>query len=176
VFDPPHAGHVALVREAKTALGLERVVVIVVAEPGHKDVLTPADVRLALARAAFPDDEVVLDEHPRTIDMLRAHPEWHGAVFLLGADELSSFLRWKEPLEVAKLVDLGVATRPNSKHSLSGPVRATFFELDVPAASTDIRARIAAGEDVRGVIPAAVWDIIERDGLYGSGPRYTESA
>src|SRR5204863_8015905 len=78
-FDPPHAGHVALVRAAKQALGLDRVVIIVAADPGHKRVDTPAGVRLELARAAFPDDEVVLDDHARTIDMLRAHPEWHGA-------------------------------------------------------------------------------------------------
>src|SRR5437867_2118480 len=82
-FDPPHVGHVALVRAAKQALGLDRVVVVVVAAPGHKHVETPADVRLALARAAFPDDEVVLDEHPRTVDMLRAHPEWEGATLLI---------------------------------------------------------------------------------------------
>ena len=175
-FDPPHRGHVALVRAAKQALGLERVVVVVVADPGHKRVDTPAAVRLALARAAFPDDEVVLDEHARTIDMLRAHPEWHGATFLMGADELSGFLRWKEPFEVAKLVKLGVAHRPSTGHSLTGPVDAIFFELDVPAASTDLRARIEAGEDVSDAVPPAVWELILRDGLYGRRPSYTQSA
>src|SRR5206468_5266650 len=78
-FDPPHNGHVALVQAAKDALGLDRVIVLVVADPGHKRVETPAEVRLELARAAFPDDEVVLDEHARTVDMLRAHPEWRDA-------------------------------------------------------------------------------------------------
>ena len=111
-FDPPHLGHVALLRGAREKLGLEEVVVVVAAAPGHKTVDTPAAVRLELARAAFPGETVVLDEHPRTIDMLRDHPEWEGAVFLLGADEFAGFAGWKEPEEVLRLVRLGVATRP----------------------------------------------------------------
>src|SRR5258708_5583336 len=82
------------------------------AAPGHKQVETPADVRLRLAQAAFPGDEVVLDEHPRTIDLLRAHPEWRDPIFLIGADQFRSFLTWKEPDEVLRRARLGVATRP----------------------------------------------------------------
>ena len=75
-FDPPHRGHVELARRAREELGLERIIVLVAASPGHKHVDTPAATRLRLAQAAFPDDEVVLDEHARTVDTLRAHPEW----------------------------------------------------------------------------------------------------
>jgi nicotinate-nucleotide adenylyltransferase len=53
-FDPPHMGHVALADAADRQLGLDRLVVVVVAEPGHKEVHAPADTRGALARAAFP--------------------------------------------------------------------------------------------------------------------------
>ena len=174
-FDPPHVGHVALVRAAKAALGLERVIVIVVAEPGHKDVQTPAQVRLELARAAFPDDEVVLDDHARTVDMLRAHPEWHEAIFLLGADEFAGFGTWKDPDEVLRLVQLGVAARPGHP-VVPGPARRVlFFDLDEPVSSREVRARLDRGEDARDVIPAAVWEIIDRDGLYGR-PSYTQSA
>ncbi len=86
--------------------------VVVAAFPGHKDVETPAAVRFELARAAFPGEPVVLDDHPRTVDMLRDHPEWEGAVFLLGADEYASFASWKEPDEVLRLVRVAVGTRP----------------------------------------------------------------
>jgi len=175
-FDPPHSGHVALVEAAKEALGLDRVVVIVTADPGHKRVDTPADARLALTRAAFPEDEVVLDGHARTVDMLRAHAEWHGATFLIGADELENFPNWQEPDEVLKLVRLGIATRPGHQAQLSDPERMTCFELEQPAASRDVRAMIEAGEDVHDLIPPAVWGMIERDGLYDRQPSYTESA
>jgi nicotinate-nucleotide adenylyltransferase len=175
-FDPPHAGHVALVRAAKEALGLDRVVIVVAADPGHKEVSTPAATRLALTRAAFADDEVVLDDHARTVDTLRAHPEWHGATFLIGADELESFHTWKEPEEVLRLVRLGVATRPGHHVDLEAPDRMTCFELVAPVSSRELRARLERGEDVRDVIPPAVWGMIEREGLYRTRPRYTQTA
>jgi nicotinate-nucleotide adenylyltransferase len=175
-FDPPHVGHVALVRAAKAELGLDRVVVIVVADPGHKRVATPPDVRLRLARAAFPDDDVVLDDHARTVDMLRAHPEWHGATFLIGADELESFRHWKEPEEVLRLVRLGIATRPGHEAEVSDTERMRRFVLVEPVSSRGVRERLERGEDVHDVIPAPVWGMIEREGLYGRQPSYTRTA
>ena len=51
-FDPPHNGHVALAQAGKRELGLDRLLVLVSANPGHKAVETPAGIRLELARAA----------------------------------------------------------------------------------------------------------------------------
>ena len=176
-FDPPHRGHVELARAAKERLGLDRLVVLVAADPGHKPVETPAAARLALAQAAFPGDEVVLDEHPRTIDALRAHPEWDGAVFLLGADQFGDFPAWKEPEEVLRRVRLAVATRPGFPEErlqavlaqLEQPERVSFFEIEpVPLASSELRERLGRGEDVDGDVPSAVTEIIRRDRLYGS--------
>jgi cytidyltransferase-like protein len=110
-FDPPHIGHVALAAAAERELGLEGVVVIVVADPGHKDVHCPPETRLDLARAAFPGREVGLDRHARTVDMLR-EGSWAAPVFLVGADEFADFLRWKEPNGVLELARLGVGSRP----------------------------------------------------------------
>jgi nicotinate-nucleotide adenylyltransferase len=175
-FDPPHNGHVALVERARGALGLEGLVVIVAADPGHKVVTTPPETRLELARAAFPDETVVLDDHPRTVDMLRGHPEWEGAVFLLGADEFANFLGWKEPEGVLQRVRLGVAARPGFPRELLDPVlsrlehpeRVEFFELGpYPIASSELRARLDRGEDVSDLVPAQVWDLISESGLYG---------
>jgi nicotinate-nucleotide adenylyltransferase len=182
-FDPPHNGHVALLARAQEELDLEESVVIVAAAPGHKAVETPALVRLDLARAAFPDAAVVLDEHPRTIDTVRAHPEWEGATFLLGADEFAGFLDWKEPEELLRLVHLGVATRPGYSRArldavldrLSARGQVRLFDLEpVPVASSELRACLDRGEDVHELVPPAVWDLIERDGLYGRG--YTGAA
>jgi nicotinate-nucleotide adenylyltransferase len=176
-FDPPHRGHVALVKRAKAVFGLEHVVVLVSAAPGHKRVETPAAARLQLAQAAFPEDEVVVDGHGRTIDTLREHPEWDGAVFLIGADEFCDFLSWKEPEEVLSRVRLAVATRPGFPQErleavlaqLSRPERVTFFEIEpTAAASRDLRSRLEDGEDVRTEVPPAVAEIIGREGLYGT--------
>ncbi len=182
-FDPPHNGHVALLHAARAAFELGDLVVVVAGAPGHKAVSTPAQIRLALARAAFPGEVVVLDEHARTVEMLRDHPEWEGATFLLGADEFAGFLRWKEPEQVLRLVRLGVATRPGYPRerlepvlaALPTPERVDFFELEpLPIASRELRTALDHGEDVHELVPAAVWEMIERDGLYGRS--YTDSA
>lgn len=179
-FDPPHRGHVELARRGKEVFGIPRLLVLVAAAPGHKAVTTPASVRLELARAAFPDEEVVLDDHARTIDLLRDHPEWEDAVFLVGADEFCDFLSWKEPDEVLARVRLGVATRPGFPPRrlddvlgrLRTPERVAFFDMDpTPVASRELRATFAE-EDV----PSAVAEIIRRDRLYEDRPGYTGGA
>jgi nicotinate-nucleotide adenylyltransferase len=166
---------VELVRRAKAALGLDHVVVLVSAAPGHKRVATPAAARLELARAAFPEDEVVLDGHGRTVDTLREHPEWEGAVFLIGADEFCDFLAWKEPEEVLRRVRLGVATRhgfPQERLDtvlarLSHPERVSYFEIEpTPVASRDLRSRLEEGADVSAEVPPAVAALIAREGRY----------
>lgn len=179
-FDPPHLGHVELARRAKEQFGLDRLTVLVSANPGHKRVETPADVRLELARAAFPDDDVVLDEHARTVDTLRAHPEWHDPLFLIGADEFCDFPAWKEPDEVLRRARLAVAARPGYPRErlqsvldrVEHPERVLFFELDPhPHASRLLRA----GFDPAAV-PPAVAEIVARDGLYARSPGYTGAA
>jgi nicotinate-nucleotide adenylyltransferase len=178
-FDPPHDGHVALLRDARAHFGFERVVVLVVADPGHKEVSTDASVRLALARAAFPGEEVELDPHPRTIDMLRERP-LADPVFLVGADQFADFLTWKDPDGVLELARLGVATRPGYPRErleqvlaeLARPDRVSFFEIEpVDVSSSDIRARVARGKPIDGLVPPAVAVEIERHGLYRSGRR-----
>ena len=95
---------------------------------------------------------------------------------MLGADEFADLLDWKEPVEVLRLVRLGVATRPGFPRErldavlsrLELPDRVTFFDLEpIPIASRGLRARLERGDQVQNLVPAAVWDLIERDGLYG---------
>jgi nicotinate-nucleotide adenylyltransferase len=173
-FDPPHLGHVAVADAARQHFGVERLVVLVNDRPGHRDVHASAEDRLALARAAFPHDDVRLDPHPRTVELLRAEG-FEDPVFVIGADQFRSFLDWSEPAEVLERARLAVATRPGFRWSeskavleaLKRPDRVLFFEIEPnPAASTDARARIAAGEPLDDLVPAAVAQLIEERGLY----------
>ena len=172
-FDPPHAGHVAIASAAKERFGLP-LVVLVSERPGHKEVELPADVRLELARAAFPDDEVRLDPYPRTIDLLRGE-RFDDPVFLVGADQFVGFLTWKEPEAVLEFAQLAVATRPGFDRGALDAVlrnlehrdRVLFFDAEPnPAASRDIRAALAAGEPLAGIVPPAVERVIRERGLY----------
>jgi nicotinate-nucleotide adenylyltransferase len=176
-FDPPHVGHVVLAREAMRHFELERLVVLVVAAPGHKGVETDGEVRLELARAAFPEHEIELDPHPRTVDMLRAR-NFSDPIFLVGADEFADFLAWKEPDCVLALARLGVATRPGYPQErldavlerLLRPEQVLLFEIQpVSVSSSGIRRRVARGEPIGDLVPPAVAGEIERLGLYVPG-------
>jgi nicotinate-nucleotide adenylyltransferase len=175
-FDPPHRGHVELARQAKLELGVPQLLVLVSADPGHKHVTTPADERLRMAQAAFPAEDVRLDEHPRTVELLRANPGWVDPVLVLGADQFAAFPDWREPDEVSRLARLAVGMRPGYPQArlaevlarLDRPERVLFFELPepVPAASSDLRERLQRGEDAGDELPPAVLEVIRADGLY----------
>ena len=173
-FDPPHLGHVAVASAARARFGVERLVVLVNEHPGHRAVHASVEDRLALAIAAFPGDDVRLDPYPRTVELLRAE-SFDDPVFVIGADQFQSFLIWSEPAEVLALTQLAVATRPGFPRGeletvlaqLDRPERVLFFEIEPnPAASRDVRARVAAGEPLDGLVPAAVARIVEERGLY----------
>jgi nicotinate-nucleotide adenylyltransferase len=173
-FDPPHLGHVAVADAARERFDAERLVVLVGEHPAHRAVHGDAEDRLALARAAFPRDDVRRDPYPRTVELLRAEA-FDDPVFVVGADQFESFLSWSEPAEVLELTRLAVATRPGFPRGeleavleqLDRRERVLFFEIEPnPASSTDIRARVAAGEPLDGLVPAAVARLVEERGLY----------
>jgi nicotinate-nucleotide adenylyltransferase len=176
-FDPPHNGHVALAESALERFELERLLVLVVVDPGHRTVALDFEVRFKLAQLAFgglPRTEVVREEHPYTVDAVRGG-RFGDAIFLIGADEFASFLSWKDPDGVLKEVRLGVATRPGFRRELleevlsrlERPERVEFFEIaETPVSSSDIRMRVAAGESIGDLVPRAVAQEIESLGLY----------
>ena len=182
-FDPPHNGHLALAREAIDHFGLDRLLVRVVADPGHKAVATDAVTRLRLAGLAFAGVEgvdVSLDPFARTVESLEAlrreDPEGMSEpVFLIGADELAAFPTWVRPERVLELARLGAATRPGIDvsdlervvASLSRPDRVELFSITpLPVSSSQIRALVAAGAPIDDLVPAAVAGEIARLGLY----------
>ena len=176
-FDPPHNGHVALARAALEHYDLQRLLVLVIVDPGHKHAELEFEQRFELARLAFADlprTDVHPEGHARTVDALRAH-HFADSLFLIGADEFADFLSWKDPNGVLALTRLAVATRPGYPRAKLDPVlaaleqpdRVQFFKIPaVDASSRDIRGRIRNGEPVNGLVPNAVAREIEVGGLY----------
>src|SRR5207248_3002974 len=88
-FDPPHNGHLALANAALRELALDELVVLLVANPGHRSCGEDAETRLQLAAAAFagmPRTRIERDENPFTVDAVRGG-RFGDAVFVVGADE-----------------------------------------------------------------------------------------
>jgi nicotinate-nucleotide adenylyltransferase len=169
-FDPPHNGHLALVRAALEQLPIDRLIVLVAANPGHRQVVAEGGERLALAQAAFAElpAEVVLDDNAFTVDAVRGG-RFGDALFVVGADEGAAFPGWKDPDEVLRWVRLAVGTRsgyPPPDLERYGD-RIVSFELDSPAiSSSEVRDRAARGEPLDGLVPPAVEAAIREARLY----------
>jgi nicotinate-nucleotide adenylyltransferase len=176
-FDPPHNGHVALAETALDHFGLQRLLALVVVDPGHRGVVLDFPTRFRLAELAFgelPRTEIVPEEHRFTVDAVRAR-RFGDAIFLVGADEFASFLSWKDPNGVLEEVRLGVATRPGFPREALEPVleslerrdRVLFFDIpELPISGTEIRACASRGEPVDDLVPPRVAAEIGRLGLY----------
>ena len=182
-FNPPHNGHARLASCARERFELGRLLALVSVAPPHKRVDVDADVRLRLAELALADAEVVRDESPYSIDTVKGHGD--DAIFLVGADQLANFLSWREPDEILEHVRLGVATRPGYPHDeldyvlerLRRPERVELFDMEpVPISSSEVREKVARGEPIDDLVPAAVAREIERLGLYRRDPRYAVPA
>ena len=143
-FDPPHNGHVALAA-GRSALDLPRLIVLVSEHPGHKETHCPPEIRLELARAAFPDDDVRLDPYPRTIDLLRGGA-LRGAALRGRRGRVLRLPSWKEPDEILELAELGVGTRPGFPRERLDSV---LDRLSRPTASISSRS-----SPIRGVVDA----------------------
>jgi nicotinate-nucleotide adenylyltransferase len=170
-FDPPHNGHVALAEAALQELELDELVVLLVANPGHRPCVEDAETRLALTEAAFagmPRARVERDENPYTVDAVRGG-RFGDAVFVVGADEGAAFPLWKDPDEILRWVKLAVGTRsgyPPPDLERYGD-RVISFELaSPPISSKAVRARIHEGKPVDDLVPSDVALLIGERGLY----------
>lgn len=124
-FDPAHEGHVHITREALRRLGLDRVWWLV--SPGNPlKVRQPAPMadRMARARALVGDDPrvVVSDLEARlgtraTIDTIRKLQALYPGVkfvWIMGADNLVQFHRWRSWREIMRRVPVAVMARPGA--------------------------------------------------------------
>lgn len=180
-FDPPHLGHLVVAQDAWWQLSLDRVLFIPAAVPPHKRgrSRSPAAMRLELLRAATDGDprfevcdvELRREGPSYTVDTLRELGDrFPGAelFLLLGADQFRELATWREPLEVARLARLVSLSRAGVEAPQSGlgPAYRALEVTRVDVSSTEIRRRVAAGEPIRYLVPAAVEALIRRNGLY----------
>ncbi|HEY4485571.1 MAG TPA: nicotinate-nucleotide adenylyltransferase [Nitrospiria bacterium] len=127
-FDPVHNGHLAIAEEVRSALNLDRVLLIPSYRPPHKSKeVTPALHRLAMVRLAVEghpgleasDLEVVRRGKSYTIDTVRElegrYPPQTPLHLIMGLDALLEFSSWREPKDLAERCDLVAVFRPGSR-------------------------------------------------------------
>ena len=176
-------------QEALAALELDRVLLMPVHTPPHKELeVDPgAGVRLELCRLAVgdaPGIEVSAVEVERagrsfTVDTLRALHDDHPGnelTFIAGADQACGLPSWREPAAVLELAELAVAEREATRREdvleqlavLPGAAgRVRFFSMPrIDVSSSLVRSRVAAGQPIRWLVPDAVAAAIAERGLY----------
>ena len=187
-FNPPHVGHLVMVQEALDQLDLDRVWLMPVARPPHKEALADpgAGVRLELCRLATAGDdrievsdlEIERGGASYTVDTLRSlherDPE-HALTFIVGGDMAYSLPSWREPEAVLELARLAVAERDGLRRDdiaarlepLHAGDRVVFFDMPrIDLSSSAVRDRIATGRPIRYLVPDAVVDAIRARSLY----------
>jgi nicotinate-nucleotide adenylyltransferase len=182
-FDPPHNGHLLAAGDAYDALSLDRLVFIPTAVQPLKagQTVGSAAQRLAMVRCLVEGDarfEVSTIEIDRgglsyTVDTLTAlSAQWPSAelFWLVGADVIESFAKWREPKRIAELATLVVLRRASEGaapdlSSLPGMPR-LLPSRRVDISSTEIRERVRAGKSIRGFVPDAVAELIAAERLY----------
>lgn len=184
-FDPVHLGHLILAEQARTQLGLEKVLFLPAAVPPHKMAQSITDAKLRkemldIAIGGNPFLEVSTIEIDRagvsfTIDTLETlhglHPEselW----LIVGADTIADVPNWRRPLDIVQAASFAIADRPGfTPHppvSL-GNVRVAAVEMPLLEISSSlIRRNVSEGRSIRYLVPAGVEAFINAKKLYQS--------
>ncbi len=183
-FDPIHVGHLVAAVNARHAVGLDRVLMVVANIPWQKAgvrVVSTAEDRLALVEAAVGDVEGVeassleIDRggESYTADTLAEVKRTNPAADLflvIGWDVAQVLTTWERYEDVQRLATLVVVNRPGSpypRHLTEAGWR--VVEVTVPnleISSSDLRARAADGRPLDYLIPAAGVRCIRARGMY----------
>ncbi len=177
-FDPIHKAHVTVAREAADQFHLDQVWFIPAAHPPHKpdqmaasyedryrmvELACHADPRFRPSRIeAGAQKSYSID----TVEKVRALGE--EPFFIIGADAFAEITSWHRWQDLIRLTEFIVVTRPG--HDYTAPEGARVDRLDtvaLPVSSSEIRRRLALGEDPRE-LPAEVAAYIADKGLYRS--------
>ena len=175
-FDPVHNAHLAMARAAREHLKLDRILFMPTGAPRYR---TPAvasgEHRVAMLRLALADDrayeidarELAPGASGYTVDTLRELRLEHGADtqiwLLMGADQYAKLDTWHRPDDVKKLARVGVFARPGTALGKGVPL---IPLAPMKISSSEIRARVARGEDIAALVPPAVANYIARERLY----------
>jgi nicotinate-nucleotide adenylyltransferase len=194
-FDPPHRGHVAVVRAASSEFSLDTVIFAPTARQplknhgasaGFADRLAMVELLCAEGQLESTRLEPSTLEAPRTdgqpnytIDTLRhLRTQGDGAeLFVItGADAFLDLRRWREPEALLEIAEWIVVSRPGFSFAGLDPMALTpqqrsrvhlLEEVHEPASASEVRERLKAGLDCSDLLTPEVLEYIQEHRLYG---------
>ena len=194
-FDPVHNGHLAVAQRLRTGLKMAGVRLILNAVPPHRvPPVCPVQHRLSMLEGALAGEAGLTADTRElnrtgpsysvwTLRSLRAELPDASFCWIVGADAWQGLKSWYHWYELSSLAHFVVVKRPGWVLSadqgrglsrdvaeLTRPAGGACVLVDGPwmdVSASGIRRRIAAGQDVSDSLPAAVWEYIRREHLYG---------
>jgi nicotinate-nucleotide adenylyltransferase len=172
-FNPPHVAHLMVAYWVLATQAAREVWLLPSYRHPFGKELAPFDDRVRMCELAgrgvrgvavcTAERELAGDPHvgktARTLEHLVAkHPDTDFAL-VVGADILPDapkWWRWDRVTELARVIVVGREGHPAVAGAPSFPA----------VSSTEIRARLAKGEDVSGLLPRQVLEYVEEKGLY----------
>ncbi|MHC4691609.1 MAG: nicotinate (nicotinamide) nucleotide adenylyltransferase [Planctomycetota bacterium] len=197
-FDPIHLGHTTVAADAAGHIGAEKIIFIPAKRsplkgffPKASDVDRLKMVALAIADNKYfqvSDCELQRPEPSYTLETVRQFQAECGAetsiYWLIGADSIDELQLWYGTTELIDECNLSTMFRagcepPNFAkfEGIWGPDRVEKLQRNVirtsliDISSTEIRDRIAAGDNVNDMLHPDVADYISKHGLYQSGTK-----
>jgi len=180
-FDPVHCGHLLVAQAACEEYKLDRLFFVPAAQSPLKPERVPAaaELRLRMLRLALAgesryevDDQEIRRGGPSyTIDTVRAYRQLHPKAtffYIIGADHVPLLPKWRAADELASLVEFLAVPRPGDPPLTARPPFRVQNLVGTPFAvsSSQIRARVKAGQSIRHLVPEAVAEAIRNSGLY----------
>ncbi len=172
----------------QATLDLDQVIFVPAGRPPHKNPaqVTSALDRLAMLRLAVGDNpsfavdtlELGREGKSFTADTLATFKEREPGAdlwFIIGGDSLADLHTWRRPGTIVSLARLAVARRPgwdvdlDRVNYLLPQTTGRIDVVDTPLidiASHEIRTRASRSQPIRYLIPEAVREYIDRNGLY----------
>ncbi len=185
-YDPIHLGHVGVARAVADALALDRVLLMPAAQAPLRDagVRATAAQRAEMVRRAIEeagDARLELCElelarggmsyTAETLRILRAERPADELVWIVGEDQWGRLASWREPAELARLAEWAVYARPGWAAGDVAPIKGLRWRRveakeEWAISSSEVRARLARGADVAGLVPDKVIEYLRKTGLY----------
>jgi nicotinate-nucleotide adenylyltransferase len=190
-FDPIHNGHISSAKAIKKLSGVDKILLLPVGIPPHKDSSTVTDPhkRYEMARLAVKGDKdfvlssMEIDRKGKTytIDTIRELREILGSekefYFIIGADAIHFISTWKDYKQLLRACFFIAVTRPGYDESqlhnevdfLKENFGCRIVMVEIPAvdiSSSQIRENVKNGLSIKGMVCDDVERYIYKNGLY----------
>jgi nicotinate-nucleotide adenylyltransferase len=180
-FNPIHIGHLILANTVCEEFNLDKIIFVpcYIQPLKSNEDFASAEDRLAMIKLAIQnnpkfelsDIEIKRKGKSYTVDTLKYFKQkYDDLYFVIGADNIKDFHRWKEPDTILKLAKLIVTNRGGIEKKIPQRLRGKKIFVckipDIEISSTLIRNNIRSNKSIKYLVPEKVEKYIIKNKLY----------